>query len=127
MQVICKTNDLSTLHKELLKFAFMQDEKGIVPLTPGQKYTVYGRKENRFGEFVFVVGDDEKLPWWMPKGLFEEVEVTLAPHWKTEKYPSAYGGTEVVSAPTLYFNHEDDIEDGTKAGYEAFAAIQKLA
>ena len=127
MKITCKTNDLSSLvNKKLRGFAFMQDEKGIVALTPGQKYTIYGRKENIFGGFFFVVQDDETLPWWMPEGLFEEVEFTPPPEWKTEEYPSDYGGTAIESAPEIYSGHEIDIEDSTPEGYKAFDIMKKM-
>lgn len=127
MKATCKTNNLHETAKDLLHFAFMQDKEGVVPLTPGQTYDVYGIKKNRFGIFLFVVGDGETLPWWMPAALFEPVTEPTPDHWKTDTYPSVYDGEEVVTAPEVYFGNEDNIEDGTKKGYRAFAQMRELA
>ena len=63
----------------------------------------------------------------MPRDFFDhsvnDSEIILA-SWKTLEYKSAYEGLGIISAPQQYFGHEIDIEDGTPAGYHAFASMQ---
>lgn len=125
MKTTCLHNNMSYVAKELHEFAFMQEENGDLPLTPGREYTVFGIQKNRFGEFLFVVADDEKLPWWMPAVLFNPVKEKTPDHWQTETEPSDFGGEFTVTAPAVYFGNEDAIEDGDPEGYTAFAEMQK--
>lgn len=124
IQVICKHNTIQILHPELQRFAFRQDQDGIVPLTVGIEYEIFGVKENALGKFYLTLTDDEDLPWWMPAPFFHETNDQLPEKWKREEYKNVYGHNEVVVADADYFGHEDDIEDGTAAGYSAFYKMQ---
>lgn len=128
MSAICISNNLNSVsNNKVQQFAFMQDENGEVPLSIGRRYAVYGLKENIFGKFILVVRDEERLPWWMPAELFSRIPSQPAPTWKTEKFPGNYGGEVTMSAPTIYFEHEEAIEDGEPEGYKAFSQMQKEA
>lgn len=65
--ITCLNNNLKLLNNKLHKFAFSQDKDGIVDLTIGKKYPVYGYKTNRYGKFLLVPTDtiNTLTPWWM--------------------------------------------------------------
>jgi hypothetical protein len=125
MKVICKDNTINNLDKRLLQFAFGQDEDGKVDLTIGNSYEAYGIRKNKYGEFYLVTTDElnRKLPWWMPAGLFEPI-IEINPEWVEKKYGFLKAATEIANK--YYFGYEEDIEDGTKAGYEAFKMMKSF-
>lgn len=126
MIVKCKTSKLSDLPKDLQDFAFTQDNDGVLDITVGKEYRVYGIQKNDLGKFYLVLTDSIhfQLPWWMPASLYEVLDSRTPDTWKKETVIGNYGENEVI-APSAYFGHEEDIEDGESAGYEAFEAMSR--
>jgi hypothetical protein len=125
--MIVKTihNNIKTLTTDLQQFAFGQDEKGVVDLTVGKTYKVYGTRNNKFGRFYLVLTDtvNTKLPWWMAADFFQVIDDKIPPNWETDSWDGY--GRETVEANPIYFNASADIEDGTQKGYEVFAVMKR--
>jgi len=124
--VKCKTNKLATLPKRLQKFAFTQNEQGILDLTPGKFYTVFGVRRSRNETFYLTLTDsiNTKLPWWMPGRLFSNPDTDPPQHW-VRRRRRGWFHTDEILAPAPYHGHENDVEDGTPAGYEAFEKMKQ--
>jgi len=125
MKILCKSNNLNTISEKLKKFAFSQNEDGIVDLTVGKTYDVFGVKTNKLGKFYLILTDisNTKLPWWMPSELFDEVDTSIPASWGTDTWKGY--GKEIVQADPIYFNATLDIEDGTSKGHEAFKIMKE--
>lgn len=124
MEVICKTNSIQDIEKELRSFAFTQNETGQVDLTPGRKYVVYGYRVNKQGVFYLVLTDDETVstPWWMPASFFENEEISLPHSWVSKAF--GHIRKDTITAPSVYFSAIEDVEDGTVRGKAVFEEMK---
>ncbi|HEX8182197.1 MAG TPA: hypothetical protein VF575_01190 [Candidatus Saccharimonadales bacterium] len=118
MKLKCIKNNINDLSVKLRKFAFTQDQNGNLEITIDKEYTSYGVRINDLGKFYFIVTDDSELPWWMPSEVFEVIDSETPINWKTEQFEEY--GKETIQASSLYFGHEEDIEDGTEEGWKVF-------
>jgi hypothetical protein len=125
MRVKATNNSIEVLDPALHEFAFGKDENGRVDVTPGQEYTVYGTRHNKYGDFYWVLTDqiNTKLPWWMPAKFYEVVDDLVPDDW--EKVVWDGYGIETVHANPLYTKYNKAILDGTKDGYRAFEKIKQ--
>jgi hypothetical protein len=117
-------NDINKLDKELSNFAFHQNSTGIVDLTIGKQYTVYGIRKNKMGVFYWVITDidSDELPWWMPAKFFKVVDDKIPPGWKMDSWEGY--GNESMTANPVSFDKTNAIEDGDPEGYEAFQVMK---
>ncbi len=124
MKAKCIANNINTLPKESQKFAYHQDEAGATDLTIGIEYIVYGTRRNDYGDFYWVLTDEisPHVPWWMPAAFFEVTDDHKPSDWVKDEWEGY--GHEVVYANPLYGTFSEDIEDGTPAGYQAFAELR---
>lgn len=127
MKVTCKNNNISALDSQLHQYAFDQDEEGDIDITPGKSYDVYGVKKNSLGIFYLVLTDElnSETPWWMPAGLYD-IEDPLQPRGWIKKERDYEEGKLVVSSYPIYFDAEEDIEDGTERGLQIFSQMKAL-
>lgn len=125
MKVICKHNQLDKVPKNLRKYAFTQDSKGQLDITPGKEYSVYGVRTNKGQKFYLVNTDSSKLvyPWWMPSELYDTVDDSMPNKWTTKKHGSLFG-RDIITAPPAYHGNENAIEDG-EASKEILESIIK--
>jgi hypothetical protein len=128
MLIKCKNNQLVSLPEKLHEFALSQDEAGLLDITPGKTYPVYGIRENNLGRFYLTMTDTQYFttPWWMPAALYDVVDDKVPSSW-TKVTDHGYFGKFTVLAPAIYHEHEVDIEDGTPVGHEVFDKMQKEA
>lgn len=126
MKAKCIYNDVAHLSKKLQKFALTQDDKGIVDLTVGLEYKVYGIRKNKLGTFLLVLTDSihSDLPWWMPQTFFEDLDFSTLPTSWQKIYWKGYGKEEVIAHPA-YHDAMEDVEDGTNNGYEVFEEMKR--
>lgn len=122
MKTNCLYNTHEVLSKEVRGFAYPEEEDGLLDLSIGSDYDVYGVRINDLGTFYLLVTDSSDLPWWMPAALFKELAASVPDSWVTRQ--SEGYGSESISASPAYFGHEEDIEDGTDDGYAAFALMK---
>ena len=123
MRVKCIHNTTNSLNKKLHDYSYNQDDNGNIDISVGSIYDVYGIQSNPLGTFYLVLTDEINvdIPWWMPAGLYQVYDPAVPTEWvKKEK------GTLAVSSYPIYFEAEEDIEDGTERGYEVFKEMQYL-
>ncbi|MGA3129136.1 MAG: hypothetical protein ABSD13_20790 [Candidatus Korobacteraceae bacterium] len=127
MKVRALHNDLNKLDPSLQNYAYGQGSSGIVDLTEGKEYTVYGTRDNKLGKFYFVLTDEinTKLPWWMPAGFFEVVNTKMPDSWKNHSWDGY--GKETIKADPIYFDANLEFEDRTQKGFEIFDKMRKDA
>ena len=128
MIVKCVNNTAEAIPNELKKFAFNQDENGTVDITIGKNYDVYGIKENSYGKFYLVLTDsiNYDLPWWMPSQFYKVMNEKTPKDWVLRKDEDSDGGAYSVQSYPVYFDAEEDIEDGTAKGYEVFEQMKRM-
>ena len=115
---------MENLSKDARNFAFTQNEKGIVNLTVGNEYQVFGIRKNKFGTFYLVLTDtvNAETPWWMPAEFFESIAEDLPTDWQQMQW-KGYGKEQVLANP-IYFDAMEDIEDATERGKEVFSKMK---
>lgn len=126
MKVRCKHNNIAALDKKLEEYAFDQDENGDMDITINKLYDVYGIQDNNLGRFYLVQTDElnRDTPWWMPAGLYEIYDSTQPVGWVERKKNAQDSELTVYSYP-IYFEAEEDIEDGTERGVEVFSKMKE--
>lgn len=125
MLVRCNMNEIGLLGKKLSKMAFTQDNAGIVDLTIGKDYEVYGVRTNKLGKFYLVLTDriHSTLPWWMPETFFEMRNSVVPETWAETSWRGY--GKEIIIAHPAYFDAMEDVEDGTEKGHRVFSLMRK--
>lgn len=122
MIVKCITNNISHLPKKFQRFAFTQDENGVLDISIGAHYVVYGRELRKGAWFYLVHTDSMNVAgyWWMPASLYEVVDETEPSGWQEIvkglfSYP-CYGRWEI----------SEGLEDGDGDAIAEFnAAVSK--
>jgi hypothetical protein len=124
MQVVCQTNKITALPKKIQRFAFTQNDRGVVDLTEGETYEVFGVRRNKQGTFYLVLTNSihNTLPWWMPAAFFGESQGDTPAIWQTRSW-GTFSKDTITSHPA-YFDAIDDIEDGTPKGHDVFKAMR---
>jgi len=125
--VECTSNNIEDVGSDDLKeFAFTQDPHGVLDVTRGGMYVVYGIRENKLGKFYLILTDTihTSVPWWMPASLFRVANNALPASWGKYKWHGDYGG-EVIQADPIYFDAQEDVEDGTLRGQQIFDVMRK--
>ena len=128
MKVKCKSSSTTVLPTKQRNYAFTQNDQGVVDLTPGREYEVYGLRANQEGKFYLVLTDTihNNLPWWMPEGFFDNTEEEIPSLWIQREW-GKINKDRITSSPQ-YFDAIDDIEDGTEKGHQVFEKMkQELA
>jgi hypothetical protein len=125
MKVRCIDNQIVHLDKKLQQFAFAQDDQGVVDLSVGQEYDVYGVRENKNGIFYLILTDTihDKLPWWMPARFFEVADNRRPNSWESKSWGRI--SKDTITTHPAYFDAIDDVEDGTPKGYKVFKQMQE--
>lgn len=125
MIVRCKNNKISELPTALQNFAFTQNEQGEVDLSIGKEYVVYGVRKNKWGKFYLVLTDTVhvKTPWWMPQSLFVTEQDGNPIDWQRKSHGLLSRAWTL--ADPIYFDAEQDIEDGTSRGVGVFEKIKQ--
>ncbi len=125
MIVKCRANNITGLPKKLQEFFFRQDSRtGLIDITPGKNYQVYGIQESDLGKFYLVMDDVRDLPWWMPASLYAVIDERIPHSWETMVEHGDFGMT-TTTAPRAFHGHEVDIIDSTPQGYRAFERMRR--
>ena len=126
MRIKAFKNNTNTLPEKLQGFAFNQDESGDIDITIGKLYDVYGTLDNESGRFYLVLTDDinNDIPWWMPAQLYQITDETIPTNWIKKEASEEGGEKSTIQKYHIYFDAEEDIEDGTERGYQVFAEMK---
>ena len=112
MIVSCKYNQQNFLPKQLIRYAFTQNEKGELDITIDKEYCVFGVRTYKNQKFYLVFTDTihKEYPWWMPAQLYSIVNEEIPKKWIKKTH--GYLFKDTVYAPTAYHGNENSIEDG---------------
>lgn len=115
MKVICKNNTEQYIANNLRKYAYTQDHNGILDITPGKEYQVFGVRH--LGKYKFFLVNTDTIhseyPWWMPATLYEISDDTVPRRW-TRKTRGMFR-KDTILAPPAYHGNKNAIEDGDAA------------
>lgn len=119
-----RENNLHKIDKNLLNYAYGQNQDGIVDISIDKEYKVYGIRENDLGTFYLILTDEvnKDLPWWLPGEFFDTMDLTYPEDWTKEVFDGE--GEDTIIASKAYHDAMIDIEDGTDKGREAFKQMQ---
>lgn len=84
MIIKCIANNINNLPESLREFAFTQNDEGILDISIGKHYAVYG-KEQRDGRWFYLVHtdtDNTASYWWMPADLYEVTGAAEPEQWQ---------------------------------------------
>lgn len=118
MIVRCVTNMLSDASDGISKYALTQDDNGLLDLSVGKHYPVYGIQSNEGMEWYLIHTDTEHTEsfWWMPS-LFFVVYDSIEP----TKWLILDEGTKLRSYSSLSdWEVYEGIEDGDARAIERF-------
>lgn len=134
MEVVCKTNEESSLPEELRDVAYTQEVgTGVAEITPGKAYKVYGVRTVKDDVEYFILTDNKPLPWWMSSHFFDGPRGDMPDSWQTKRYQLRVSGSdieiEIIAPPAFHEAYEsggeEQIIDGDPEGYEIFTKMRK--
>lgn len=131
MKVKAISNNINLLPKRFHKYAYGQDEAGIVvdDIVVGGIYTIYGYREFDGEVFYLIERSAPNWLWWMPARLYEpspsEIKKKLPDTWvEMVHHDNAQESSDIMIAPQLYHDNALEIEDYTKEGREIVEQIK---
>ncbi len=132
MEVKAISNNINLLPSRFHKYAYGQDETGIVvdDVVVGDTYAIYGYREFDGEVFYLIERSAPNWLWLMPARLYEpssnEIKMKLPSTWVEEVHDNTQEPSDMVVAPQLYHDNALEIEDYTKIGQDTVAQIKGL-
>jgi hypothetical protein len=132
MKVKAVSNDINLLPRQFRKYAYGQDEKGIVidDIVIGRTYNIYGYRRIDDEVFYLIERSAPNWLWWMPARLYEpnsaEVKKSLPTQWVEIDIESDIESKskDTIISSQLYHDNSQDIEDYTEKGQEVVTRIK---